>query len=437
MNKILIIAKREYAAAVRTKAFLISLILLPIFMGGGLAVFTLMKDKVDVNDKTIVLIDESGIIAKQLFDAAEYHNKNNTANNEGDQIAPFYYVKILQPDTINPFNQKLELSQKVRNKEIHAFVHIGPDIIHPKYGDERSRIFYYSENSAIDDVRHWFNNIINGKIRETRVAELGIDKEQVQNLFYWVNVEGMGLLALDSKTGELKDAKKSNELETIMVPYILMILMFMMIIMSAIPLLSAVMEEKSNRIAEVILGTVTPFEFMAGKVIGSLAVSFTTAIIYILGAVFTLQKMGLNGLIPYDVLPWFFIYLFFNIIMVGTIMAALGSACNDAKDAQAIQFPAMLPIIIPMFVMMPIILNPNSSFSVALSLVPIWTPMLMLLRQTTSVTIPLWQPLVGIFGVIIFTLLSVWAGARIFRTAIIIQGKKPKLKTLIKYIFKG
>ena len=126
-----------------------------------------------------------------------------------------------------------------------------------------------------------------------------------------------------------------------------------------------------------------------------------------------------------------------NIIMVGSLMAALGSACNDSKDVQAIQFPAMLPIIIPLIVMMPIILNPLSSFATGLSLFPVWTPMLMVLRQATSVTIPVWQPCVGLLGVLLFTAFSVWAGARIFRSAIIMQGKRPKIGTLLRYIFKG
>ena len=123
--------------------------------------------------------------------------------------------------------------------------------------------------------------------------------------------------------------------------------------------------------------------------------------------------------------------------MVGSVMAALGSACNDAKDAQAMQFPAMIPLIIPMFIMFVMIQNPMSNFAIWASLFPPFTPMLMVIRMATSVTIPLWQPIVGMIGVCIFALFSVWAGGRIFRSAILLQGTKPKLGTLIKYIVKG
>ena len=436
MNKTLIIAKREYRAAVRTKAFLVSLILLPVFMGGGLLVFTLLKDKVDLTDKNVAVIDFTGQLGKHLITTAEDWKNKGVFNEQGEKISPVYFFQLIDPDTVDPNRQKLALSDKVRKKEIHAFMQIGRNVIHPVQNDEQSQIFYYAENAALDKVRDWVSNVLNNRIREIRVTELGVDEKKISDLFYWIHTQSMGLLSVDS-TGEVVDARKSSELQTIMVPYILLLLMFMMLMMSAVPLLTAVMEEKSERIAEVLLGSVTPWQFMMGKILGSLAVSFTTSAIYIAGAVLTFSRAGMGDLIPYHILPWFFVYLFFNIIMVGSIMAALGATCNNSKDAQAIQFPAMLPIILPLFFMMPVIIDPLGSLATGISLFPLWTPMIMLLRQSTSVTIPLWQPIVGLAGVLLFTIFSVWAGARIFRSTILLQGKRPKFGTLIKYIVKG
>jgi hypothetical protein len=406
-------------------------------MGGGLLVFTLLKDKVDLSDKRIAVLDYSGLFGDYLINIAESWNKNDIFNEKREKISPAYYIELVNPDTANPNQQKLILSERVRKKEIHAFAQIGSDVVHPRQGEEQSRIYYYAENSALDNVRGWFNNVINNKIREIRVIELGVNGEKVKDLFYWVNAEGMGLVNIDTKTGRVIEARKSSEMQTILVPYILLLLMFMMLMMSAIPLLTTVMEEKSERIAEVLLGSVTPWQFMIGKILGSLGVSLTTSTIYIAGAVFTLNRMDMSEMIPFHIIPWFFIYMLLNIIMVGSIMAALGATCNDSKDAQALQFPAMLPIIIPLFLMMPIIINPLGKMATGFSLFPLWTPMLMLLRQSTSVTIPLWQPIVGLTGVLLFTLLCVWAGARIFRSTIILQGKKPKFGTLIRYIIRG
>jgi len=438
MNKTFVIAKREYRAAVRTKGFLITLLLLPIFMGGSFIVMAIMEDKVDTTDKKIAVIDQTGLLGESLVQRAEIRNKFEITDSvTGDKKAPAYQIELVPLNATDVNGQKLQLSDRVRNSEIQAFIQIGPDVIHPKPGQENSRIFYFSGNSLMDEARNWIGYILNEKIKEIRVGELGIIPEKVQDLFYYVNPEGMGLIKKDTRTGDIQDARQSNVLETIIVPYILMFLMFMTLMMSAIPLLNAVMEEKSERIAEVLLGSVTPTQFMLGKVLGGLGVSLTTTAIYIVGAVLTMSYMDVGELIPYSVLPWFFGYMLLNIIMVGSGMAALGSTCNDSKDAQAMQFVAMFPIIIPMFVMMPIIQNPLSNFATVMSLIPPFTPMLMLVRQATQVTIPLWQPIAGLAGVLVFTVISVWAGGRIFRSSIIMHGKRPKLGLLLRQILKG
>lgn len=437
MNKVWTLVKREYKAAVKTKGFIISLVMLPILMGGSFAVIMLTKDKVDLKDKTVIVIDESGSVGQFLVDAAKDHNANQLTNPEtGDQVQPAYYFELVPRE--NDFEaQKLTLSDNVRNKSIHAFVHIGRDVINHGTDPEQARIQYFAENASMDRLKSWISANANSFIRQERVAQLGLEPGEVQNLFRRVDAEGMGLVSIDAKTGDVKDAKKSSELESVLVPYVMLLLIFMMIMMSAIPLLSSVMEEKSDRIAEVLLGSVTPTQFMLGKVLGGVAVSLTTATIYVLGAVFTINKLGMGDMIPYDILPWFFVYLVLAVIMYGSIMAALGSSCNDSKDAQSIQFPAMLPIMIPMFLLMPVLQNPLSSLSMWASLFPPFTPMLMLVRQATPVSIPMWQPIVGLIGVFLFTVLSVWAGGRLFRSCIIMVGKRPKLGTMLKYIVKG
>jgi ABC-2 type transport system permease protein len=438
MRKIFILAKREYNTAVRTKGFIIGLLLAPVLMGGSGIVFALMKDKVDLSDKHIVIMDHSGLMAEYLTQAVEERNKSEIYNQEtGAQIKPAYYIEIINPDTADIFKQKLELSDKVRSKQLHAFIEIGPDILHPTEDADKSGIKYYSENSALDIVRDWFSGSINNRIRQLRIKELNIDDESVNDLFNWINLEGLGLISIDKKTGNMQDARQIGIAETIVIPYIMVFLMFMMLMMSAIPLLTAVMEEKMNRIAEVLLGSVTPFQFMMGKILGSIAVSLTASAVYVIAGIITARQLDIGDMIPYHILPWFFIFLILDIIMVGSGMAALGSACNDNKDAQSLQFPAMLPVILPLFIMMPVIQEPLSSFSTSLSLFPPFTPLIMLLRMATPVSIPVWQPVVGLIGVILFTILTVWAGGRIFRTCILMQGQKPKLVNLIKYVVRG
>jgi ABC-2 type transport system permease protein len=438
MRKILIIALREYQAAVKTKSFIVGLILVPIMMGGGMAAFMIFRNQSDTDDLKMVVIDHSGLVRETLQDRAVQRNTYeifDTAN--GEKVKPAYILEFMPPDSLDPFRQKLELSNRVRSGELHAFVEIGPSILHPDSAEENTLIRYYSEHAFMDEVRYWFSDPINNHIRQLRLNEMNLSPEQARDLFYWINIEGMGLVELDKKTGDVQEAKRTNELQSFLVPYFMVILMFMLVMMSAIPLLTAVMEEKMERIAEVLLASITPFQFMMGKILGSISVSLTIAAIYIAGAFITLRQIGQPDLLPVHILPWFFTFLVLFVIMTGSVMAALGSACNDNKDAQNLQFPAMLPVIVPLFILVPIMQNPTSNLATWLSLFPPFTPTLMMVRLASPVTIPAWQPYTGLALVIAFTIFSVWAGGRIFRTGILMQGQKPTLVNLIRYALKG
>jgi len=436
MDKIFTLFKREYRASVRTKSFIISLLLVPIMMGGGFAAVIIMENKKDTEDKNFVVVDHSGLMADALRNALELRNQNEILDPEtGEQVASTFRVEFIEP-VADVQTQQGELSVRVQSGELHAFIEIGPDILHPSE-DSESFLRYYSEHAFGDDMRYWFRNIINDQLRVLRVAELNLEAQQTADLFYWLDVEGMGLVTVDKKTGEQQKAEKSNELQSFLVPYVITLLMFMLVMMSAVPLLTAVMEEKSEKIAEVLLGSITPFQFMMGKVMGSIGVSLTTAAIYVGAAIFSLNRMGYESLIPYEVLPWFFVYTVFFIVMVGSGMASLGATANDSKDAQSLTFPGIIPVILPLFIMMPVIQDPSGPLATTMSLIPPFTPTMMMIRLATEVTIPTWQPIVGLIGVILFTIFTVWVGARVFRTAILIQGQKPTIANLIKYAFKN
>jgi ABC-2 type transport system permease protein len=440
MRKTLIIALREYKAAVKTKGFLITLIMMPVLMGGSMAVSLLTQNKVDTSDKTIAVLDHSGLFSETLQQSVKQHNESEIFKQDShEKIRPAYILEFPETDQADPVMQKLELSERVEAKQLSGFIEIGSSILHPEKDPANAYVRFYSEGSFLDETGSgsWFTNPINNRLRQLRLAGMKLSADSTKELFYWTNIEAMGLLKVDKSTGKIKDAEKSNVFQSILVPYIMVMLMFMMVIMSSTPLLTAVMEEKMEKIAEVLLANITPFQFMTGKILGSTAVSLTIAVIYVIGSVVTAQQLGAGDMIPYHLLPWFFIYLIFFLIMAGSIMTALGSACNDNKDAQNVSFPAILPMIVPLFFIMPILKNPMGSFATWLSLFPPFTPMVMIVRQATPVTIPVWQPYAGLAGVIVFTALSIWLGARIFRTGILMQGQKPTIANLIKYAFRG
>lgn len=438
MRKILWLAHREYKVSVRTKGFIIGLILFPVFMGGSGIAIALLKDRVDTTDKKIAVIDRTGIIADVLLEAAEERNGSEVFKEDtGEKIRPAYLLEIVEPNDENPRLQRLVLSDKIRGDELHGFVEISSEALHPPKEPEGPVIAYYAENAAMDDARGWLDGRINNFLRRARLAETGLDESMVQDMFLWSSVQGLGLLTVDEETGAVRDGRRSSEGEALLVPVVVGMLMFMMIMMGALPQLQSVMEEKTQRIAEVLLGSVTPFQFMAGKVLGGIAVTLTAAAVYVIVSIVVFRQVGMNEIIPYRVLPWFFAYMVMAIIMFGAMMAAFGASCNEAKDAQNLTMPALMPVMIPMFIMFPVIKEPLAGFATGLSLFPLFSPMLMMLRISTPMAIPAWQPWAGLVGVLAFTVLSVWAAGRIFRVGILMQGRPPRLGDLFRWAFRG
>lgn len=438
MRKILRLTKREYLAAVKTKGFIIMLVLMPVLMGGSGIAMYLFRGQVDTSDKRVAVLDHSGILTGMLLKAVEERNRAAVYDKETEKkIQPAYILDIIQTDATDPGRQRLELSDRIRRGELHAFLEIGPNVLHPKGEQNTFRIKYHARNAAVDNIRNWLNNTINPYLRTVRLADAGVDESRAGEILAWLQVEPMGLITVDEATGEIQEARKTGEAEAILVPLVLFFLMFMLVMMGAMPLLQTTMEEKTQRIAEVLLGCLKPHEFMAGKVLGGLGVSLTGATFYVVGGVFFLRKIGLASFIPFEVIPWFFVFLLLEIVMLGSLLAALGSACNDPKDAQNLTFPAMFPVFFPMFLLMPILQEPTSGFATWLSLIPLFTPMLMLLRIASPMGIPAWQPWVGLVGVVLLTGLGVWAGGRIFRVGILMQGGAPKLSKMLRWAIRG
>lgn len=434
MRKALLLAKREYRSAVRTKGFILGLIGAPILMSGSLLAMWIMKSHSDTDDQVVAVLDHSGVVAEAIAEAAEVRNTTEIIDEEsGEKRKPAYVVRFVEPRP-DIAQLRLELSDKVRREQLHAFVEIGRDVVHPEGDDSDTRIAYHSQNASMDDMRRWIAQPINQELRRQRLREAGVSDADMATLFRYVRVEGMGLVSKD-EDGRITEARTSSEGEAIGVPLVLIMLMFIMVMMGAMPLLNSVMEEKNQRIAEVLLGSIKPFEFMMGKVLGGIAVSLTASAVYVVTGIVAIRQAGVAEYIPWGILPWFFVYMTLNILMLGATLAALGSACNDAKDAQSLSMPALFPVMIPMFMLGSVLEEPSSSIATTMSLIPPFTPMLMLLRQGTPAGVPAWQPWVGLVGVLLTSALAVWVGSRIFRVGILMQGKSPKLGEMLRWAF--
>jgi ABC-type Na+ efflux pump permease subunit len=230
-QRILLIAKRDYLATIRTKAFIIGLVVAPILFGGGFLGVVLMQSKPDIKERSIAIVDATGIVAPAVIQAAHR------------QVQPRYVFEILPP-AANPKLQRLELSDRVRHERLYAFVEIGPSVLDaapsalPAANEKDSPpgpVATYINRSGFDEAAGWLADSINQGIRRVRLARLGVDQSRLSGVLAAVKVDRFGLVSRDPKTGEIREASKKNEGAEFGIPFGIMLLLGMIVMVGASP----------------------------------------------------------------------------------------------------------------------------------------------------------------------------------------------------------
>jgi ABC-2 type transport system permease protein len=438
MRKMMVVAVREYQAAVKTKAFIISLLAMPLIWGGSIVVQLALRNKVDVKDKRVAVLDYSGEVFDAVASAAQTRNAEQIfePGTPGAQVKPRFLFERVEPSEPDPVRAAFTLSERVRkndSNDIMAFVTIPADVLDS--GSEAT-INYHSNSPTYDDIQNWVHGPINEHIRELRMKSANLDPTIVAQVTKPKRVSNLGLVSLD-EAGQIKAAEETNELANIFVPLGLMMLMLMVVMIGSSPLVQSVLEEKTLRIAEVLLGSVGPFQLMMGKLLGMVGVSLTIVTFYLVGAFFAIRQAGYAQFFPAHVIWWFVVFQALAVLMYGALFVAVGAAVSDMKEAQSLITPVMVIAVAPMFVWLNVVKEPTSSFALTLSLIPPATPMLMVLRQAVPPGIPAWQPALGIALVLLTTVACVFAAGRIFRVGILMQGKGPKLGEITRWVLRG
>jgi ABC-2 type transport system permease protein len=438
LNKILIVAKRDYIESVRTKAFLIGLFIAPILFGSGFIVLALMKSKPDIAERRIALVDRSGAAAATVIATIEQRNQKDLIDPDtGKQGMPRYRIETVAPDMANPDSQRLALSQRVKDKELYGFLEIGANVLHPDSTGEKNPengVSWYS--IAVSQGGNWISGPINDGIRRVRMAQAGVDTARFDDLLGGVSVRTMNLVRRDEKTGAILPAEKRSP-AAVAVPIGLVMMLFMISMLSAAPMLNAIAEDKLQRVHEMLLASATPFDLIAGKVLAAVGRSLTSLVLYIGGALFTLNAMAMGGVLPLETIGWFVLYVIAEITMLSALAAALGSACGSPQDAQSLAMILFAPVIIPIMMLSAVIEKPNGALAQAMSFFPPFTPMMMLLRQAMPGGVPAWEPWVAMVGMIAGVAAISWGASRIFRVGILMQGKPPSSAELLKWAVRG
>jgi ABC-2 type transport system permease protein len=455
LHKIRVIAAREYQAAVRTKSFLVSLILMPILMGGAIVVQTISKQLEDKGEKRFAIIDRSP--GQKLFGAlataADKRNREDIVDPEtGKQDKPVFIVERIEPSSDTPQakdEQRYELSQRVYHNDFFGFLEIGADVLsfNPslplsaasepvKTTSDRVVLRYQSNSPAYSGFYRWAERVINEEIHRQRCTQSGVPLEKASAILQPVPMLSKGLSKRNAE-GKIEDPSTESREAHYLMPAGFIMLMFMLIMVGATPLMQGVVEEKMQRIAEVLLGSVRPFELMMGKLLGMIGVSWTIAALYLAGAYWAAHRYGFADYLPLSLLIWFVIYQSLAVLMYGSLFIAVGAACTDMKETQALLLPVMMVACLPLFVLVTVIENPNGAFATALSFFPPSTPMLMITRLAVPPGAAWWQAVAGVVVVLAATALCVYAAGRIFRVGILMQGKGAQFSQLVQWVFRG
>jgi ABC-2 type transport system permease protein len=427
MNKILLVIQREYLVRVKKKSFLYTTILVPlVIVGFYAAIFAIGVSGTHEKNK-VAVIDQAGLFVPPV------------ENSKGDEST----YEIIT-------GQSLEtLKGTYKNKGYDYLLYIPPMDVTKDIND----IQLFSRSPLQVNQKRKIERTIDNAIELKRLQSANIPREQYRSIKSNISIE--------NKVLNGKEEKKNVAIVAQTVSFACGMLIYVIMLIYGTMVMRGVMEEKISRIAEVMVSSVKPFQLMMGKIIGIGAVGLTQfaiwiALIAILRYVLhipgldnTMQQPGMaeSGGMMANIgsslgnLPWgliiscFIFYFFGGYLLYASLFAAIGSVVSeDQSEAQQFVFPVMMPIILGFVIMTKAMSEPNSPLVVFGSLFPLTSPVVMMGRIMYNVPVSqiIASMLLLVLGILFFT----WLTAKIYRTGILMYGKKVTWKEMVKWAFR-
>lgn len=436
MSRIRRIALTEYLTAVRSKAFILGVILMPVMMGAGLIANAIAEKSKDVRDRQVAVYDETGRVFAELAAAAEERNEKVFERNEdgtkAGQTDSKYFLDEYVPESGAERSVELVLSDRVRDGDLFAFVVVGEDVFQSRKSVDDA-VSYYSSSPTYDDLPDWIEDRIQELVEVDRFAKADLDAEVVSEATRPIRFRDRGLVE-ESADGEEIGGEEGNDIQDFLIPIASMFMLFMLVMTSAPQALNVVLEEKMQKISEVLISAVTPFELMMGKVMGTVLVSLTLSALYLGAILISTHYFEIEQMIPLRFYAWFLFFQLLALIIYTSMFAAIGAACSEMRDAQSLMTPAMFIVILPILFFAVVLKSPDSPMAIAVSLFPPATPMLMMMRVAIPPGPPVWQLVLAVVLTLGFTCLCIWAAGKVFRIGILATGQAPSLRKLLSWI---
>ena len=409
MHNVWIIARREYLERVRTKAFVILTLLMPALMFAFTVLPARLMMKSGQPRKLLVVTSSPQLGA---FLTQQIHREDESSG-----------VNLTVSTSTSRETSQAAAEEKLQSRQIDALLWAADEAIAARGA------IYTSRDSSDFVTRDAVRNAFQQAIDRQRIVQSGVPASEVEKLFAPAKFEAR----------TLDKAGIKNVGEIITAAIFLMVLLYVSVLTYGMFVMRSVIEEKNSRIMEVLLASATSQQLMAGKILGVGAVGLTQIAIWALLAsgMAAPGLLAAGGMGKFAVTPlqfgFFAIFFVLGYFLYASMCAALGAMCNSDQEAQQLTLFVVLPLVLCMVFMLTVIRSPNAPLSVALSLFPFCSPLLMFLRIMVEQP-PVWQIALSIFLLLGTIHVLLWICSRIYRVGILMYGKRPTLPEIIKWV---
>ncbi|HEY5504927.1 MAG TPA: ABC transporter permease [Sedimentisphaerales bacterium] len=419
MRKILEIARREYIDTVKTRTFLFSLLFTPVLII-GIGFFTSRISRVEGGRPPVkvVVTDLSTQLAGEIETALSKHNKSNPKR----QIL---FESLAANDDANAIEEQGKA--QLRSGRAEAYIVIDQNIID---GAGRTHVYTYkSKPTTMDAI--W---AVEEFIRNVVVAQRCKVQNISQKLLDEIRNVPIERVEIGEAANEQRVESRNQTTIKLMVPFFFMFMIYMGIMGIGQQMLSSVIEEKNSRIIEMLLSAVSPFELMAGKILGLGAIGLTIVGLWTTVSYGSIVWQGISVDISGKLLFCFVVYYILGFLLFSSLLAAIGSICNTLKETQELMMPIILVMVLPMVAWFKLVQSPDGIFARVLSLVPPVSPLVMPLRISAGSNVSNTEILASVGLLAASVLLMMWLAGKIFRTGILMYGKRPSLREISRWL---
>jgi len=382
VKKLIAVFKREYIQAVRKKMFIVMTILLPLLMSGIIVLPGLMVSQ-GLGEKHVAVLDATGKLSDAYLDKKD---NQNPAANVGSNMKIDYVDRTgdaALEQSAKPYLARF--SDKARLLDgvllVPADAVTNPD----------ARMKYYSRSATDFIVEEKLSSMTNQAVHRIRLAARGVDPNEVDRLMSTLHIDAIQL----SKTGQQRKGGTAN----FIVCFVLTALLFIPSFVYGLEIMRGIIQEKTDRVVEILVSSMTPAQLLVGKILGVAAVGLTqigvwflmaAGVIAFVGAGLTFAGTNVTQFLRPSMFVYFTIFFILGYLNFVCVYAIGGAVCNSDKEAQQLIMPITMPMMLPWFLLGGLITNPDSKLAVAFSLAPIFAPMTMFMR-TLVADPPMWH----------------------------------------------